>query len=169
MRQEYSLIELADSVNQWCSEHRLEPANGQVAMAISERNIRFYRTIGLLDAPTSGGGRGYGEKHFRQLVAIRLLQARGLPLRRIRELLHGRSLEELKEIESRALEEQTALTPVPAVLPPIATGSSWSVRPIGDDFLLLSLHQCQIPDSVIQKIQTLLQPFSKLSNNHEKR
>ncbi len=168
MRHEYSLIELADSVNQWCSEHRLEPANGQVATTISERNIRFYRTIGLLDAPSCGGGRGYGEKHFRQLVAIRLLQSRGLPLRRVRESLHGRSLEELKEIESRASEEQSALAPEPPALPPIAKGSSWSARPIGDDFILLSLHHRQIPESVVQQIQTLLQPFSNRFNNHEK-
>lgn len=101
-RLRYSLVERADAVNQWFLQHRLEPANGEVASAISEHNIRFYRTVGLVDAPSCGGGLGYGGKHFHQLVAIRMLQARGLPLRRIREFLHGCSLDELKKIESRA-------------------------------------------------------------------
>ena len=50
----------------------------------------------------------------------------------------------------------------------IAVESGGDARAIGDDFLLLSLHHRQIPDSVVQQIQTLLQPFSNRSNNHEK-
>jgi DNA-binding transcriptional MerR regulator len=156
VQQDFSLTELAATVNQWCADNRVTPANGQAANALSERNLRFYRTIGLLDAPLAGGGRGYGEKHRRQLVAIRLLQARGLPLRRIRELLHGRSLEELAEVETRALEEQTALSPEPEPLAPIAIGSTWKAHQIGDDFLLLSLNQRHLPESVLKQIQQLL-------------
>src|SRR3954469_4201951 len=100
-----SLPELADAVNDWCSEHDIEPANGQAGETVTERNIRFYRTMGLVDPPD---GAVYGEKHLLQLSAIRLLQAQGVPLRRIRDLLYGRSLAELREIRKRGLAESEA-------------------------------------------------------------
>src|SRR4051812_40890862 len=99
-----SLTELAADVNGWCAEHRIEPANGQAGDAVTERNIRFYRTMGLVDPP-EGGARGYGERHLLQLAAIRLLQAQGVPLRRIRDLLYGRSMAELREIRRRGIAE----------------------------------------------------------------
>ena len=69
-----TLNELAAAVNGWCAEHGIVPANGQAADELNERNIRFYRTSGLVDAPLSGGGRGYGEKHRLQLIGIRLMR-----------------------------------------------------------------------------------------------
>ena len=101
----WSLQALADAVNRWCAEHHIEPANGQAATALTDRNIRYYRTLGLLDAPLHGGGDGYGEAHFHQLAALRVLQARGLPLRRIQQLLYGRSLDELRELLERGAAE----------------------------------------------------------------
>src|SRR4051812_16202973 len=98
MTESFSLEELSDRINAWCGEHAIQPANGQAGVAVSERNIRYYRTLGLVDAPDGGG---YGEKQLLQLTAIRLLQAQGLPLRRIRDLLYGRSLEDLREIRRR--------------------------------------------------------------------
>src|SRR5687767_5250701 len=96
-----TLTEIAAAVNRWCADHGIVPANGQSADELSERNIRFYRTTGLVDAPLAGGGQGYGEKHELQLTGIRLLQAEGLPLRKIRELLFGRTVEELREMRER--------------------------------------------------------------------
>jgi hypothetical protein len=84
MPESLSLEELSQQVNAWCAEHGIEPASGQVGELVSERNVRYYRTLGLVDAPVDGR---YTEKHLLQLSAIRLLQAQGLPLRRIRELL----------------------------------------------------------------------------------
>ena len=85
MPESLSLEELSQQVNAWCAEHGIEPASGQVGELVSERNVRYYRTLGLVDAPVDGR---YTEKHLLQLSAIRLLQAQGLPLRRIRELLY---------------------------------------------------------------------------------
>src|SRR5450755_629473 len=105
MDQQYSIEELAKAVNDWCEEHGIVPASGQAGESVSERSIRYYRTAGLLDAPESGGGAGFSEKHFLQLVAIRILQSQGVPLSRIRELLFGRSIRELRTIQSRGLAE----------------------------------------------------------------
>src|SRR5437762_3239624 len=66
---------------------------------------------------------------------VRLLQAQGLPLNRIRDLVFGRTLEELKRIEKQGLEE-TRATPTPVFRP--ALSESWGVTPLDDEFLLIS-------------------------------
>ncbi len=131
-----SVSELADQVNTWCSEHDVVPANGQAGETVTERNIRFYRTVGLVDAPESSG-RGFGEKHFLQLIAIRLLQAQGLPLRRIRELLFGRTVAELREVQTRGLTESRRAFPANR-LPMPAGDELWRVTPLDDDFMIVS-------------------------------
>lgn len=130
-----AISELADRVNAWCAEHGIEPASGQAGERVSERNIRFYRTTGLVDAPASGG-RGFGETHFLQLVAIRLLQAQGLPLRRIRELLFGRTPQELREVQRRGLAEARSLAATRTAMP--QAEELWRMIPLDADFLLVS-------------------------------
>jgi hypothetical protein len=65
MPESFSLEELSDRINAWCGEHGIAPASGQAGEIVSERNIRYYRTLGLIDAPEGGG---YGEKHLLQLA-----------------------------------------------------------------------------------------------------
>lgn len=131
-----SVSELADQVNTWCTEHDVVPANGQAGETVTERNIRFYRTTGLLDAPENSG-RGFGEKHFLQLIAIRLLQAQGLPLRRIRELLFGRTVAELREVQTRGIAEVRGATAANR-FPAPAGDELWRVTPLDDDFMIVS-------------------------------
>lgn len=127
--------ELAEQVNHWCDQNGVAPASGQAGDRMTERNIRYYRTLGLLDPPLAGGGRGFGEKHLAQLIALRLLQAQGLPLSRIRELLFGRSLDELKRIETEGLREWRS--PAVAGFRPLPR-ESWGVTPLNEEFLLIS-------------------------------
>lgn len=129
-----SLEELSDRINGWCDEHGIAPASGQAGETVSERNIRYYRTLGLVDAPEGGG---YGEKHLLQLTAIRLLQAQGQPLRRIRELLYGRPLVELREIRRRGLAEAKRVTTAMRVTLPVQD-ELWRAIPLDDEFLLIS-------------------------------
>lgn len=131
----FSAEQLADTVNAWCDQHRVHPANGQAGDRITERNIRYYRTLGLLDPPLVGGGQGFSEKHRLQLVAIRLLQAQGLPLNRIRELLFGRTLDELRRIERQGLQEwsegeMAGFRPTP--------NESWGVSVLSEEWLFVS-------------------------------
>jgi len=149
-----TLPELAAAVNRWCAEHGVVPANGQAADELSERNIRFYRTAGLVDAPLAGGGQGYGEKHELQLTGIRLLQAEGLPLRRIRELLFGRSLQELREMRERGAADwkqrlaSRSAAPGPAAL--------WATHELDSEFLLISRRGRDVPPDILSEIKRLL-------------
>jgi DNA-binding transcriptional MerR regulator len=158
----FSISELAERVNAWCSEHEIEPANGQSGELVSERNIRFYRTTGLVDAPESGGS-GYGEKHFLQLTAVRLLQAQGLPLRRIRELLFGRTAVELREIQRRGLEEAKSLSPTRHLMP--GADELWRMIPINDEFLIVSRRGATLSPEQREAITRALQgPVSPVQN-----
>lgn len=140
-----SISDLADLVNQWCDEHQVTPANGQAGERITERNIRYYRSRGLLDAPGGddiGRKRGFTEKHLLQLKAIRLLQARGLPLDQIQARIHGRSLDELRAIERLELHQLAGGGASPgaisgAELVP-GEGERWGVSALGTEFFLVS-------------------------------
>jgi DNA-binding transcriptional MerR regulator len=134
MAESYSLEELSRQINEWCTEHEIAPASGQAGEVVSERNVRYYRTLGLIDAPEGGE---YGEKHLLQLTAVRLLQAQGLPLRRIRELVYGRSLPELREIRRRGLLEAGRASAAVRVALPVSD-ELWRVIPLDEDFLLMS-------------------------------
>jgi DNA-binding transcriptional MerR regulator len=156
MTGEFSLESLAAEVQKWTDRHRIHPANGQTAEEITERTIRYYRTLGLLDPPAGGYVKMFSEKHKLQLIAIRIYQSQGLPLRRIRDELYGQSLEDL-----RALEKQAAMhigKPEVSVMPfsqPTKT-ESWAVVPLAADFLLVSRNHQSLPRVIVDKINQLL-------------
>ncbi len=127
-----SLEQLANKVTDWCRQHRVVPANGQVATDTQPRTLRYYRTLGLLEASATAGS--YGEHHFLQACAVRVLQAQGLPLARIQSLLFGRSDDELRGILKAAVDSRPAeLSPAPA-----DSATAWQTLPLGADFLLVS-------------------------------
>ncbi len=156
MSKSLSIEELAAEVQEWVQAHRVVPANGQAADAISERNIRYYRTLGLVDPPLSGGQRGFGEKHKLQLIGIRLLQAHGLPLRRIRELLYGLDEPKLRELLERGAREFGGASPSTNGLH-LTQSEQWHVTPLADGFLLVSRDGKSVSPDTLQKINALLQ------------
>jgi DNA-binding transcriptional MerR regulator len=154
---EFTLEELAQAVQDWCDEHRVLPANGQAAEQITERNIRYYRTLGLLDPPLGNYNKTFANKHRLQLIAIRVYQAQGLPLRKIRDELYGKSLEDLVALEKQVRKRGKLAFPVPGLLQmPLAT-ESWSVVPLTGEFLLVSRQNKQVPRAIIEKLSQLLQ------------
>lgn len=160
MNRLFSAEELAEEVNEWCARHQVIPANGQAGEHLTVRNIRYYRTLGLMDPPVSGGGQGYGEKHRLQLVGIRLLQAQGLPLSKIQELLFGRDIEDLKRIESEGLAElkQNVIVPFEP-----STNETWNVIPLNHEFLLVSRRGRRVPSEVCDQLRNLLDPESSFA------
>jgi DNA-binding transcriptional MerR regulator len=156
MPERLSLSQLAHRANAWCREHGVAPASDQAAEAISERNIRFYRTLGLLDPP-AGGPSGYREKHLLQLTAIRVLQAHGTPLRKIRELLYGRAEDDLREISRRGALETAAPAPL-FHPPPAAPGELWRMIPLTHDFLLISRNGAPLTPAQREALLQALQP-----------
>jgi len=132
-----TVAELAIAVNAWCAEHAVEPMSGQTGEEVNERSIRYYRTLGLIDGPDGRpAGRGYGEKHFLQLAAIRVLQAQGLPLRKIQELLYGRTVADLREIQRRGAREMPVARRGQAA--GFAAFEQWQVLGLTEDFALVS-------------------------------
>lgn len=153
MKTEYSLEELARSVQQWCDDHNLQPANGQVAEAVSERTIRYYRSFGLLDAAPGAYLRSFTEKHRLQLIAIRIYQSQGFPLRRIHEQLYGKSEAELRDFIRKAGRQ---LEDVPAPFEAVAPAERWGVVPLTDDLLIVSRQGRSLPAHLIRRLQAAL-------------
>lgn len=76
------------------------PPSGRVREVPNQRAIRWYVTRGLVDPPLAMRGRQalYGQRHLLQLVAVKRLQAQGLPLARIQAELSGLPDHALTEI-----------------------------------------------------------------------
>jgi DNA-binding transcriptional MerR regulator len=153
---EFTLEQLAVAVQEWCQEHHVFPANGQAAEEITERNIRYYRTLGLLDPPIGNYTKSFTDKHRLQLIAIRLYQAQGLPLRKIRDELFGKSLEDLVALQKQASKRGKQAISIALPLQPLLASESWSVVPLTDEFLLVSRQNKQLPRRIIEKINQLL-------------
>jgi DNA-binding transcriptional MerR regulator len=149
----YSLEELARTTQEWCDRFAIRPANGQVGEELTERTVRYYRTLGLLDATPGRQLREFSEKHRLQLQAIRIYQAQGIPLRRIHEELYGKSEAELLEFSRRA---ERQLQPAEPTLEGPAPTEQWSVAALTDDLMLVSRQGRPLPAALIRKLQFTL-------------
>ncbi|MGW5684719.1 MerR family transcriptional regulator [Nonomuraea sp. NPDC003754] len=90
MSETWTISELAERA----AEHLRasgQQVNGRVREVPSERLIRWYATIGLLDPPLTRRGRValYGRRHLLQLVAIKRMQADGSSIAEIQVALAG--------------------------------------------------------------------------------
>jgi DNA-binding transcriptional MerR regulator len=85
----WTLEELTSHVRQALEASGLDhQTNGQISDVPNGRTIRYYATIGLLDRPRLFGRTAmYGQRHLEQLVAIKRLQAEGLPLAEVQRRL----------------------------------------------------------------------------------
>lgn len=108
----YDLEALSAAVERELARLGVAQADGRVAAAPDARAVRFYQGLGLVDRPAIHDRRAvYGERQLRQLVAIKLLQSRGLALAEIQRRLYGLSPAELEQLIA------AAATPAPAVPP----------------------------------------------------
>lgn len=156
MTVEFSLEELAAQVQAWTEKHRVFPANGQAAEEITERTIRYYRTLGLLDAPLGNYTKTFSEKHKLQLIAIRFYQSLGLPLRKIRDELYGKSIEDLIALERQAAKHGGKAASLALPLQPPMACESWAVIPLVGSFMLVSRNNQPLPRTIVDKINQLL-------------
>ncbi|AKQ69313.1 Transcriptional regulator, MerR family [Myxococcus hansupus] len=94
------------------------------AVGVSSRTVRYYVQRGLLPAPPfRGPDTVYGEEHLVRLKAIRVLQARFLPLDAIQVELQRLPLDELRRLaESDATPTPPVYAqPAPATVAPMPT------------------------------------------------
>jgi DNA-binding transcriptional MerR regulator len=149
----FSLTELSEEVAAALSRLGLLGAapDARVSPAPDARTVRYYTTLGLLDRPDIVGRQArYGQRHLLQLLAIKGLQKRSLPLAEIQERLYGRGDAELEAL-IEALGRDAAATPAPAI---VAT----SVRElIVEPGLRLLVEEGYRPDSSVEtKIRAAL-------------
>src|ERR687893_3208522 len=112
--QRWTLDELAERVDDALAVDYQGQPSGRVRAVPDRRAIRWYATIGLIDRPVAHRGRTalYGPRHLLQLVAVKRLQARGLPLVAIQQELAGATDAQLTRVA-----RLPATTPPPRVVP----------------------------------------------------
>jgi DNA-binding transcriptional MerR regulator len=142
---------LSEDVNTWCYENKVIPMNGQAAEKLSIRNLRFYRTLGILDGPLAG--RKYGRRHFLQLAAIRILQAQGLPLSKIREVMDSKTDAGLHELLRQARQDGVVTT---GGLGTVKSLESMEIIGLTGDFLLLCRGRKRPSPGVLAKVVEVL-------------
>ena len=99
-RKYIGLPEFAQTVERILLELDLEQERGTVTNVPDERTIRYYLAEGLIQSPEEKQGTAsvFGYMNLLQLVAVKKLQAEHLPIRKIRELVAGKSEQELETL-----------------------------------------------------------------------
>jgi DNA-binding transcriptional MerR regulator len=101
--------------------------DGRVTPAPDLRTVRYYATFGLLDRPVREGREvRYGRRHLLQLLVVKALQARGVPLAEIQAQVYGRSNPEL---ETLLQAEEAARSRAPKAAPPAVVWRELAVEP----------------------------------------
>jgi DNA-binding transcriptional MerR regulator len=112
----WTLDELAERVDAALAVDYHGQSSGRVRDVPDRRAIRWYTTIGLIDRPLAHRGRTalYGPRHLLQLVAVKRLQAKGLPLVAIQQELAGATdtdLERVARVPAAAATGREAASP----------------------------------------------------------
>jgi DNA-binding transcriptional MerR regulator len=107
----WSLDELTAKVALALADLNIQQASGRVNLVPDQRTIRFYTTKGVLAPPEAFRGRTalYGEKHLRQLVAIKRLQAKGLSLVEVQARLLGATDAQIGELAGIPVNQETPI------------------------------------------------------------
>jgi DNA-binding transcriptional MerR regulator len=124
----WTLDELAERVDAALSTGYDGPASGRVRAVPDQRAIRYYSTLGLVDRPAARRGSTalYGHRHLLQLVAIKKLQAGGLPLARIQLQLAGATDQRLERVaQLSGAEPPVAPAAAVAAAPPSRAAAFW--------------------------------------------
>src|SRR5262249_15289132 len=108
----WTIAELGERVAQALSVDYPGQTNGQVRAVPDRRTIRYYTTLGLIDAPTEMRGRTalYGRRHLLQLVAIKRLQVAGRSLAEIQQQLLGLATTQLEQLARLPADGETVPT-----------------------------------------------------------
>jgi DNA-binding transcriptional MerR regulator len=99
-RKYVGLPEFARVSEEILAEIGLEQERGTVTSVPDERTIRYYMAEGLIQTPEERQGTAsvFGYLNLLQLLTVKKLQAEHLPIRKIRELVAGKSEQELEII-----------------------------------------------------------------------
>ena len=177
-RKYVGLPEFARVGGQILAELQLEQQRGTVTSVPDERTIRYYLAEGLIQTPEEKQGTAsvFSYLHLLQLLTVKKLQAEHLPIRKIRELVDGKSELELETLfgargpsgkkteAKRYLESLLASAPLPpqietsAAPPPqdFAASPSWQRVEI-EPGLELHVRSDYSPPATTGKTRSLLE------------
>lgn len=80
-----NIDELCAEVNRSLLEGGISISDGRTASTVTPRNVRYYRTIGMLSPPRRSEGRAeYDNSHVDEIVAIKVAQSEGISLEDLR-------------------------------------------------------------------------------------
>ena len=93
-------IQLADEAARVIDQYVPRQERASVTEVPDERMVRYYTTEGLISPPEARQGPSavYGYNHLLQLLVIKRLQADHLPIRKIKELVEGKTERELEQL-----------------------------------------------------------------------
>ncbi len=93
-------IQLADEAARVIDRYVPKQERASVTEVPDERMVRYYTTEGLISTPEARQGPSavYGYNHLLQLLVIKRLQADHLPIRKIKELVEGKTERELEQL-----------------------------------------------------------------------
>jgi DNA-binding transcriptional MerR regulator len=99
-RKYVGLPEFARVGGQIVAELQLEQERGTVTSVPDERTIRYYLAEGLIQTPEERQGTAsvFNYLNLLQLLTVKKLQAEHLPIRKIRELVAGKSEQDLETL-----------------------------------------------------------------------
>src|SRR5215213_274259 len=105
---------LAEAAARILAESGAAPqGRGAVTELPDERTVRYYLAEGLI--PTADEKQGtasvFGFRHLLQLLVVKKLQAEGLPIRAIRELVTGKTERQLERLLGTAEQGQSPGSP----------------------------------------------------------
>src|SRR5947208_3476347 len=120
-RKYVGVAELADVAARLLAESGPMQERGTVSEVPDERTVRYYLAEGLLSPAEDKQGTAsvFGYQHLLQLLVVKNLQAQHLPIRKIRELVEGRSereLERLLGVDAKPANKQAALSYLESLL-----------------------------------------------------
>jgi DNA-binding transcriptional MerR regulator len=94
------VVELANQAARILAEIGTTQDRGTVSATLDERTLRYYLAEGLLSPATEKQGTAsvFGYLHLLQLLVVKKLQSEHLPIRKIKELVGGRTERELERL-----------------------------------------------------------------------
>lgn len=94
------VVELANQAAGILAELGTTQDRGSVSDKPDERTLRYYLSEGLLSPATEKQGTAsvFGHLHLLQLLVVKKLQSEHLPIRKIKELVQGRTERELERL-----------------------------------------------------------------------
>ena len=124
-----TIDELCDLVNAKLEDDAVVPSDSRATSIVTPRNVRYYRTLGLMSAPTRVGGRSdYNSTHLDEVLRIKRAQANGTSLS---DLKRANEISGMIERQGQAVIRSRA-NPVANFLPSFVSSFS---RPSESDML----------------------------------